>query len=90
MGRRTVSFSHFTVPGVASVALPVSIRQTVFAACFCSGHNAADAPSRFPSATAGIPFASQFAEFDKSLGCGVDRDGMQQYRIPRIFKLRAS
>ncbi len=35
-------------------------------------------------------FVCQFAEFDKSLGCGVDSDGVHHYCIPRIFKPRAS
>ena len=33
-------------------------------------------------------FVCQFAEFDKSLGCGVDQDGVHHYCIPRIFKPR--
>jgi len=32
----------------------------------------------------------QFAEFDKSLGCGGDKDGVHHYCIPRIFKPRPS
>jgi hypothetical protein len=35
-------------------------------------------------------FVCQFAEFDKSLGCGVDKDGVHHYCIPRIFKPRPS
>ena len=35
-------------------------------------------------------FVCQFAEFDKSLGCGVDPDGTHHYCIPRIFKPRPS
>lgn len=35
-------------------------------------------------------FVCQFAEFDKSLGCGVDNNGVHHYCIPRIFKPRAS
>ena len=35
-------------------------------------------------------FVCQFAEFDKSLGCGVDQEGVHHYCIPRIFKPRPS
>ena len=35
-------------------------------------------------------FVCQFAEFDKSLPCGVDSDGTHHYCIPRIFKPRPS
>jgi hypothetical protein len=35
-------------------------------------------------------FVCQFAEFDKALGCGVDKDGTHHYCIPRIFKPRPS
>jgi hypothetical protein len=35
-------------------------------------------------------FVCQFAEFDKSLPCGVDADGTHHYCIPRIFKPRPS
>jgi enediyne biosynthesis protein E4 len=35
-------------------------------------------------------FVCQFAKFDKSLGCGVDKDGVHHYCIPRIFKPRPS
>jgi enediyne biosynthesis protein E4 len=35
-------------------------------------------------------FVCQFAEFDKSLGCGIDSNGVHHYCIPRIFKPRAS
>jgi enediyne biosynthesis protein E4 len=35
-------------------------------------------------------FVCQFAEFNKSLGCGVDKDGVHHYCIPRIFKPRPS
>ena len=35
-------------------------------------------------------FVCQFAEFDKSLPCGVDPDGTHHYCIPRIFKPRPS
>ena len=35
-------------------------------------------------------FVCQFAEFDRSLGCGVDNNGIHHYCIPRIFKPRAS
>src|SRR5215467_10141409 len=33
-------------------------------------------------------FVCQFAEFNKSLSCGVDADGTRHYCIPRIFKPR--
>jgi hypothetical protein len=35
-------------------------------------------------------FVCQFAEFDKSLGCGIDSNGVHHYCIPRIFKPRPS
>jgi len=35
-------------------------------------------------------FVCQFAEFDKSLDCGIDSNGVHHYCIPRIFKPRAS
>src|SRR6202790_2788160 len=35
-------------------------------------------------------FVCQFGEFDKSLGCGVDKVGTHHYCIPRIFKPRPS
>ncbi|MBB6146169.1 hypothetical protein HNQ77_004141 [Silvibacterium bohemicum] len=35
-------------------------------------------------------FVCQFAEFDASLGCGTDKDGVRHYCIPRIFKPRPS
>ena len=35
-------------------------------------------------------FVCQFAEFDKALGCGLDKDGTHHYCIPRIFKPRPS
>ncbi len=35
-------------------------------------------------------FVCQFAEFNKSMSCGVDNDGVHHYCIPRIFKPRAS
>jgi enediyne biosynthesis protein E4 len=35
-------------------------------------------------------FVCQFAEFDAALGCGVDKDGVHHYCIPRIFKPRPS
>lgn len=35
-------------------------------------------------------FVCQFAEFNKDLGCGVERDGTRHYCIPRIFKPRPS
>ncbi len=35
-------------------------------------------------------FVCQFAEFDKNTGCGVDKDGVRHYCIPRIFKPRPS
>ena len=35
-------------------------------------------------------FVCQFAEFDASLGCGTDKDGVHHYCIPRIFKPRPS
>jgi hypothetical protein len=35
-------------------------------------------------------FVCQFAEFDKSVPCGVDADGTHHYCIPRIFKPRPS
>jgi len=35
-------------------------------------------------------FVCQFAEFDVSLGCGTDKDGVHHYCIPRIFKPRPS
>src|SRR5216684_4561993 len=35
-------------------------------------------------------FVCQFAEFDKSRGCGLDKDGTHHYCIPRIFKPRPS
>src|SRR5271155_1353911 len=35
-------------------------------------------------------FVCQFAEFDKSVPCGVDSDGTHHYCIPRIFKPRPS
>jgi enediyne biosynthesis protein E4 len=35
-------------------------------------------------------FVCQFAEFDKSVPCGVDRDGTHHYCIPRIYKARPS
>ncbi len=35
-------------------------------------------------------FVCQFAEFDKDTGCGVDKDGVHHYCIPRIFKPRPS
>jgi hypothetical protein len=35
-------------------------------------------------------FVCQFVEFDKATGCGVDKDGVRHYCIPRIFKPRPS
>jgi len=35
-------------------------------------------------------FVCQFAEFDPSTGCGVERNGTRHYCIPRIFKPRPS
>jgi enediyne biosynthesis protein E4 len=35
-------------------------------------------------------FVCQFAELDKATGCGVDKDGVRHYCIPRIFKPRPS
>ena len=35
-------------------------------------------------------FVCQFCEFNKTLSCGVDKDGMHHYCIPRIFKPRPS
>lgn len=35
-------------------------------------------------------FVCQFCEFNKTLSCGVDRDGAHHYCIPRIFKPRPS
>jgi hypothetical protein len=35
-------------------------------------------------------FVCQFAEFNKSMSCGVDPDGTHHYCIPRIFKPRPS
>ena len=35
-------------------------------------------------------FVCQFAEFNKTLSCGIDNDGMHHYCIPRIFKPRPS
>jgi enediyne biosynthesis protein E4 len=35
-------------------------------------------------------FVCQFAEFDPTLGCGTDKDGVHHYCIPRIFKPRPS
>jgi enediyne biosynthesis protein E4 len=35
-------------------------------------------------------FVGQFCEFNKSLSCGVDKDGTHHYCIPRIFKARPS
>lgn len=35
-------------------------------------------------------FVCQFAEFDRALGCGIDKDGTHHYCIPRIFKPRPS
>jgi hypothetical protein len=35
-------------------------------------------------------FVCQFAEFDKSLSCGVDSDGTHHYCIPRIYAPRPS
>ncbi len=35
-------------------------------------------------------FVCQFAELDKAAGCGVDKDGVHHYCIPRIFKPRPS
>jgi hypothetical protein len=35
-------------------------------------------------------FVCQFAEFNKSLSCGLDADGTHHYCIPRIFKPRPS
>jgi hypothetical protein len=35
-------------------------------------------------------FVGQFCEFNKSLSCGVDKDGAHHYCIPRIFKPRPS
>jgi hypothetical protein len=35
-------------------------------------------------------FVCQFAEFNKTLSCGVDKDGAHHYCIPRIFKPRSS
>jgi enediyne biosynthesis protein E4 len=35
-------------------------------------------------------FVCQFAEFDPALGCGIDKDGVHHYCIPRIFKPRPS
>ena len=35
-------------------------------------------------------FVCQFAEFDAALGCGIDKDGVHHYCIPRIFKPRPS
>src|SRR5437899_1518823 len=35
-------------------------------------------------------FVCQFAEFNKSLSCGIDPDGTHHYCIPRIFKPRPS
>jgi len=33
-------------------------------------------------------FVGQFCEFNKTLSCGVDKDGTHHYCIPRIFKPR--
>jgi len=35
-------------------------------------------------------FVCQFAEFNKTMSCGIDSDGMHHYCIPRIFKPRPS
>jgi enediyne biosynthesis protein E4 len=35
-------------------------------------------------------FVCQFAEFSKTMGCGIERDGTHHYCIPRIFKPRPS
>ncbi len=35
-------------------------------------------------------FVCQFSEFNKTLSCGIDRDGKHHYCIPRIFKPRPS
>jgi enediyne biosynthesis protein E4 len=35
-------------------------------------------------------FVGQFCEFNKSLSCGVDKDGTHHYCIPRVFKPRPS
>jgi hypothetical protein len=35
-------------------------------------------------------FVCQFCEFNKTLSCGVDKDGTHHYCIPRIFKPRPS
>ena len=35
-------------------------------------------------------FVCQFCEFNQTLSCGVDKDGMHHYCIPRIFKPRPS
>jgi enediyne biosynthesis protein E4 len=35
-------------------------------------------------------FVCQFAEFEKTLGCGIDNSGTHHYCIPRIFKPRPS
>jgi enediyne biosynthesis protein E4 len=35
-------------------------------------------------------FVCQFTEFNKTLSCGIDRDGTHHYCIPRIFKPRPS
>jgi enediyne biosynthesis protein E4 len=35
-------------------------------------------------------FVCQFAEFEKTLGCGIDSSGTHHYCIPRIFKPRPS
>jgi hypothetical protein len=35
-------------------------------------------------------FVCQFSEFNKTLSCGIDRDGTHHYCIPRIFKARPS
>ncbi len=35
-------------------------------------------------------FVCQFAEFNKTMSCGIDNDGMHHYCIPRIFKARPS
>ena len=35
-------------------------------------------------------FVCQFCEFNKTLSCGIDRDGTHHYCIPRIFKPRPS
>jgi len=35
-------------------------------------------------------FVCQFCEFDRTMSCGVDKDGTHHYCIPRIFKPRPS